>query len=656
MAAESNHSEPGTALCWALCDRISEGAAIMNAATRQFIYCNAPFRKLFGYVDNTQCQPDLYRKLRKHPLNDEAISQREKTVKEKGSFTELAEYSPLTGHSFFGELHMSYLQSAGAAYYLFIIAAADKAFFELVSPGILLINKEGIIVAANPFICRQFGYEKQELTGEKIELLIPQRFHQTHVQHRQAFAGKPADRYSGSVGDLWAVRKNGTEFPVEITLGHYPSNGDQYVIAFVSDISVRKMAEAASKKLHAELESKVSERTSTLRETMEQLERSTAELQQANLFQKALFDSAGVMIVSVDNNGIIQSFNPDAEKELGYTAAELIGVHTPLLYHDPQQIATRAKELSIELHHEVSPGMNLFFEKAILGLQNENEWLYLRKDGSKFPVRLNVTAMKDLQDQITGYVGIAIDISATKKIEQELKTALQKEKELGELKSRFVTMASHEFRTPLSTVLSSAYLIEKYHSTEDQAKREIHLQRIVSSVGMLTDILNDFLSVGRMEEGKIQVRNSRFNLQHLLQEIIAGMESTLKPGQQIIYQHEGDSEIILDASLLKHIVINLLSNASKFSGNQSPIELSTSCNNESIAIAVKDHGIGISAGDQQHLMERFFRGANAGNIQGTGLGLHIVAKYTELMNGTITCRSELDKGTEFIIAFKPLNH
>ena len=238
---------------------------------------------------------------------------------------------------------------------------------------------------------------------------------------------------------------------------------------------------------------------------------------------------------------------------------------------------------------------------------------------------------------------------------QVLIAALQKEKELNELKSRFVSMASHEFRTPLSTVLSSAYLIEKYTSTEDQPKRLKHLERIVSSVTMLTDILNDFLSVGKIEEGRIQVRPTSFNIRDFIVAIAGDMKNSLKKQQKITYHHEGSPDVCMDTSLLKHIIMNLVSNASKFSPEGVRIEINTITNGDRVTLSVKDNGIGISKQDQKHLMERFFRGANVGNIQGTGLGLHIVSKYTELLNGTVKCISELEKGTEFIIAINTKN-
>jgi signal transduction histidine kinase len=214
-------------------------------------------------------------------------------------------------------------------------------------------------------------------------------------------------------------------------------------------------------------------------------------------------------------------------------------------------------------------------------------------------------------------------------------------------------MASHEYRTPLSTVLSSAYLLSKYHTTDDQPKRDKHIQRVISSVNTLNDILNDFLSVGRIEEGRIQMRYSEFNLPQFIKELTSEMQPIFKKGQYVSYMHTGTEMIYLDTTMLKHIVLNLVSNAIKFSPENKAIEISTINNDNNIlTLSVKDNGMGISKEDQEHLFERFFRGANVTNIQGTGLGLHIVAKYAELMNGTIAAKSELGEGTEFTINFK----
>ncbi len=383
------------------------------------------------------------------------------------------------------------------------------ALFKHASMGIVVTDSGGIIKSINPFALNLFAYTSEEVVDKPIETLIPSRFHHHHVADRQAYTHNPRSRPMGLGMDLFAVRKDGSEFPVEVSLGIYDSDGESSVIAFVTDITVRKKAEKEIRKLNDELEATVEKRTLQLTNALHELERS----------------------------------------------------------------------------------------KQVLG------------------------------------------------------QSLEKEKELNELKSNFVSMASHEFRTPLSTVLSSAYLIEKYSSAEEQPKREKHLQRIISSVNMLTDILNDFLSVGKIEEGKIQVKLSEFNIENLITAIVEEIKNNIRSKQEIIYSHEGNTNVVLDPSLLKHIVMNLVSNASKFSPEGRKIEIKTAKSEERIVLSVIDHGIGISKEDQKHLMERFYRASNADNIQGTGLGLHIVAKYAELMNGSVTYNSDLEKGTEFLVTF-----
>ncbi|MDX5421564.1 MAG: response regulator [Hymenobacteraceae bacterium] len=235
--------------------------------------------------------------------------------------------------------------------------------------------------------------------------------------------------------------------------------------------------------------------------------------------------------------------------------------------------------------------------------------------------------------------------------QQEIRKALQKEKELHELKSRFVTIASHEFRTPLSTVLSSASLIGKYKATEDDEKRQKHVERIKSAVSNLTTILNDFLSISRIEEGKIYNVPSTFNLVAFTREVVDEMQGFLKPGQRIEYRHFGEEDTItLDKQLLKNILLNLLSNGSKYSAEEARIQLTTEATTAEIKIIVQDEGIGIPKADQTHLFTPFFRAQNVTNIQGTGLGLNIVKRYVEIMDGTIDYQSELNQGTTFTIA------
>lgn len=232
-----------------------------------------------------------------------------------------------------------------------------------------------------------------------------------------------------------------------------------------------------------------------------------------------------------------------------------------------------------------------------------------------------------------------------------LTEALDKEKTLSLLKSRFVSLASHEFRTPLTGILSSANLLSKYVTAEDQPKRDKHIANIISSVNVLTEILNDFLSVGKIEEGKVYVRPVEFDIQQYISTLVSDLRAIVRPGQQLNYKHEGPDKVCLDSSLLRHILMNLITNAIKFSLDNGIIEITTKNNEDSFIISVRDYGLGIPEEDQKHLFELFFRGANVTNIQGTGLGLHIIAKYVALMKGKLEYKTELNKGTEFVISF-----
>jgi len=525
-----------------------------------------------------------------------------------------------------------------------------EALFNHASMGIVMADSKGTIQSVNPFALKLFGYTLEEVIGKKVETLIPRRYHHKHIHNRESYTHQPRNRPMGVGMDLFAVKKDGTEFPVEVSLGNYMNENEQNVIAFVSDISVRKKAEAEIVKLNNELEETIEQRTHDLKETLRQLELSRDKLEGVLSYQKALFDNAGVMIIATDEKGIIRLFNPEASANMGYTESEVLNTNVMILFHSEDEIAKARDAIFDEYGIQIRDIFSVLVEKSRRDIHEEKEYTFVRKDGTTFPAAVTTTAIKDSTGKITGFMGIAIDISERKRAEQELRTSLEKARELSELKSRFVSMASHEFRTPLSTILSSTYLIEKYASGEDQPKREKHIHRIISSVNMLTDILNDFLSVGKIEEGKVQVRHAHFNIISLVSEIIDEMRSNLKNGQEIQYEHTGDEEVYIDPSMLKHIIMNLVSNASKFSPENSTIEIKSSCTPH-IAISVKDSGMGISNEDQVHLMERFFRGANAGNVQGTGLGLHIVSRYAELMNGKVKCYSELDKGTEFVVNF-----
>ncbi|MET4081292.1 two-component system CheB/CheR fusion protein [Pedobacter sp. UYP30] len=265
----------------------------------------------------------------------------------------------------------------------------------------------------------------------------------------------------------------------------------------------------------------------------------------------------------------------------------------------------------------------------------------------------DITTLKKLLTELdVSNINLVKSIKISNDAKAKVSQALEKEKELGILKSRFVSMASHEFRTPLSTMQLSASIILKYAEPYKNANIDNHINKIQNSIGSLTAILTDFLSLDKLESGKMKPLQVLFDIVEFGQNITEEMQLIAKQNQKIIYQHIGTTtKVKLDRGLLKNCVINLISNAIKYSGPDTLIDFSSAIDEKVLTLIIKDNGIGIPAGDQKHLFEAFFRAHNTENIQGTGLGLNIVNRYTNLMDGKIKFESKINEGTTFTLSF-----
>lgn len=262
---------------------------------------------------------------------------------------------------------------------------------------------------------------------------------------------------------------------------------------------------------------------------------------------------------------------------------------------------------------------------------------------------IDITGEVELKESLTE------SLERLQESEGDLKTALAREHQLNELKSRFVSMASHEFRTPLTSMLSSTFLLEKYTTQEQQPSRVKHILRVREAIHHMNDLLDDFLSLGRIEQGTTVVEIAEIDFKELIYDALEELEPIKKKGQEVEFSFNGIGVIHSDKKLLKVIVTNLLNNAFKFSGENKLISIIGSQTAEELTLMVKDRGIGISKDDQKHLFESFYRARNAQNIQGTGLGLHIVKRYSELLNGSIALESKIGEGTNAILKLS-LNH
>ncbi|MBS1735325.1 MAG: PAS domain S-box protein [Bacteroidetes bacterium] len=392
---------------------------------------------------------------------------------------------------------------------------------------------------------------------------------------------------------------------------------------------------------------------------------------------EAVFQNASLGIVVIDESATIVLANNFLLQQFDYdNAAELIGKKLEILIPDRYQ-STHVHDRNNFIKHPATRPMGM--GRDLFGITKKNKEIPLEISLSSYSNEEGVFSIAFISD-ITARLEVqnklreqrlalaAMNEVMEKKVKErtatlqdtmakleaskdQLTLALSKEKDLGELKSAFVSMASHEFRTPLSTILSSASLLAKYKLTEDQEKRDKHVQRIKSSVINLTNILNEFLSLGKIEEGKIKAHFSVFNIKEFIEQQWQEMSALFKPGQELEFTHTGKEIVTLDENLFKNILINLLSNASKFSSENKKIFINVNASDRELIFTIKDKGIGISDKDQEHLFEIFFRAKNALNIAGTGLGLHIVSKYTEIMNGNISIKSVLGEGTEITIKF-----
>jgi two-component system sensor kinase FixL len=263
---------------------------------------------------------------------------------------------------------------------------------------------------------------------------------------------------------------------------------------------------------------------------------------------------------------------------------------------------------------------------------------------------LNAVPLVDNNDKINQILVVERNTTVQKRAEKEMVNALNQERALNELKSRFVSMASHEFRTPLSTILSSISLVDRYNEGLNEEKISKHIGRIKGSVQNLNGILNDFLSLDRLEEGNVQTSPVEFDISELVADLIDEMEATLKKDQSVNVSFDCDTKMIYeDAKIIKNILINLTSNAIKYSNEGQDIILDVQLKEKVLTLTVSDKGIGIPVDEQHHLFARFFRARNVTNIEGTGLGLNIVGKYVALLNGKIAFDSKPGKGTTFIV-------
>lgn len=386
---------------------------------------------------------------------------------------------------------------------------------EAIPEGLLIVDDSQTIVSVNSSCLHIFEYDRGELLGKKLPILIPERYHANHGGYFKGFFSNSERREMGKGRELYGRKKGAKEFPIEVGLAPFTVYGKTYVLALLVDITYRKETERKIIELNEQLEDKIKVRTQELNDT-------------------------------------------------------------------------------------------------IVALESE--------------------------------------VEKRKTAEAKALESLKAERELNELKTKFLSMVSHEFKTPLTGILTSTRLTTKYVETGNKEKQQKHLDTIANKVHYLNDILNDFLSVERFESGKVKYNFTQFELSKVLNEVIYDANMLLKSGQSINYPENSDEfTLFFDQKILELILLNLIRNAIKYSPEDTRIDLSINEEDDKLIFTVTDQGIGIPDEDQKHIFERYFRAQNASLDQGTGIGLNIVKGHLETLGGAVYFTSKENVGSKFTV-------
>ena len=607
-----------------------------------------------------------------------------------------------------------------------------KTILNTVVDGIITIDEHGLIESFNPAAEKIFGYRQEEVIGRNVSMLMPEPYHSRHDSFLADYLRTGEARIIGTGREVPGMRKDGSIFPIELAIAEMTLAGRPHFNGIVRDISERKHSEQI------------------LRET--------------TALQSAILDSANYAIISTDPDGTIRAFNQAAERMTGYAAAEVVGKLTPRILHDAEEMAERASALTVELEEPIAAGFDVFVAKALRsGGADENEWTYIRKDGSRFPVLLSVTAMRDDAGSATGFLGVAQDISERKQARARLErltselraifdlspdgfvafdemnrlayanpaflrmvefsrgadTALSiqafdarlqtlcdpahpyapaasmadnasdtlhllrprpailkrsvrdirgeiggllgrvlyfrdvtHETEVDRMKTEFLSTAAHELRTPMASILGFSELLLKRRY--DEATQRDLLETIYRQSSNLVHLVNELLDLARIEARA----GKDFHIQE--QDLLPVIDRTVRQ-----FMMPGDSRkialrlantlppVAVDVDKFGQALLNVISNAYKYSPNGGAIEIATLTRvrrgKSEIGIAVLDHGIGMTPEQLARIFDRFYRADTSGAIPGTGLGMPLVKEILDIHRGRVEINSTPGEGTQVVL-------
>ena len=483
-----------------------------------------------------------------------------------------------------------------------------RALIQASLDGFLSTDFSGRILDVNEALCQMLGYTREELLRMHIPDIEASEAHEETAAHIQKIIRTGSDRFQTR-----HRRKDGAVINVEVSTQYVAELGDRF-FAFIRDKIASKQAEEA--------------------------------LLKAGALQSAIFNSENFSSIATDAKGVIQIFNVGAERMLGYTAADVMNKITPADISDPQEVIARAKALSVELGTPITPGFDALVFKASRGIEDIYELTYIRKNGSHFPAVVSVTALRDDQNAIIGYLLIGTDNTARKQA-IELEYA-------NRMKSEFLANMSHELRTPLNSIIGFTEFLIDEKPGPLRPKQKEYLGDVLNSARHLLHLINDVLDLAKVEAGKMELHLETFLVRKAIEEVTSVIKGVAnkKCIAVVIEVSDGLDAVTLDQNKFKQVLYNLLSNAVKFTNEGGQVDIHARClDPHRIEVQVRDTGIGIKAEDINRLFTAFEQldTGTSRRFEGTGLGLALTKNIVEFQGGRIDVQSELGRGSVFTV-------
>ncbi len=498
-----------------------------------------------------------------------------------------------------------------------------QSILENVVDAIITINQSGYIKTVNKAAEKIFGYSPNEVIGKNVCMLMPEPFRSEHDKYLKNYIQTGNARVIGIGQEVVGLRKNCEEFPMDIDISEGWMEDQRIFIGIVRDISERKRNEDEIKSLSA--------------------------------YKDSILREAQTSIITTDLNGVITTFNESAERMLGYSAEEMIGKKTPEIFHDKEEVFQRSRELSNKYDLEFQPGFDVFVFFSKLGESETREWTYIRKDGTRLPVLLSVSPLRDDDDKLIGYLGIGTDLTERKREELAILKAREDAESANKAKSIFLTNMSHEIRTPMNAVLGYSQILLRNKNLDEDTRKSI--QTIDRSSKKLLALINEILDISKNEAGKTFINESDFDLKEEI-ELLANMFKPQCDEKKVIWSVQGFNQpvkVIGDETKLHQILVNLLGNAVKFT-EKGEVSLAVSpLGNDLYRFDIKDTGPGISTHAQKTIFDVFTQDEEGSKKGGTGLGLAIAKKHLEFMNSKLNLSSVESVGTHihFTVSLLP---